>query len=214
MRSMSVPDPVSFLADPESKPEELLVGGARELSALVKTLMEVIDLPNKRAKNRAVKLLAGLSVTDPGALRPHRERFIELLESEDNILLWNALIVVGHLAAVDDDGLIAARALRLRKFFAAESMITTGHAIEALGRIAFHSDKQRTKIANWLVKVGDTPHGDECREILAGKALGALEGVAGQLRNKAKVKAFAEAYEKSPRSGVAKKAGKLVKKLG
>lgn len=211
---MSISDPVAFLADPESKPEDLLIVSGKGLGALVKAFLGAIEQPDRRAKNRAVKLLAGLSAANPGALHPHRERFIELLESKDNIVLWNALVVVGHLAAADEDGRIAALAPRLRRFFNADSMITTGHAIEALGRIAAHSDKHRAKIVNWLVGVGDTPHGDECREILAGKALGALADVVGRLRSKAKVRAFAESYVESSRSGVAKKAGKLLKALG
>ena len=205
---------IAFLAEPENEPDELLAADTRSRRALARQLIAAVDQRNKRTKNRAAKLLAKLAFSDPKLLRREREHLIGLLDSRDTIVLWNAIIVIGHLAAVDDDGRIKALALRLRRFFEADSMITTGHAIEALGRIAEVSEKQRNKIANWLIGAGDTHHGEECREILAGKALGALDGFVGLLRNKARVRAFAELYVASPRSGVAKRARRLLKKLG
>lgn len=211
---MEASEVIAFLAEPGNRPETLLEGDPPARRNLIKPLLSAIAQPDKRAKNRAAKLLARLSETHPQLLRRHLDVFIGLLEGDDAILLWNAMAVIGRLASVDTERRIDSLVPRLRRFFKAESMITTAHAIGAIGRIAAARPALQSKIANWLTQIDRTPHAPECREILVGKAIEALDLFAGQMQNRKSVVAFAESHRASSRPALRKKIEAFLRKYG
>ena len=164
-----------FLAAKTNDPAALRehLGGTDR--AFAKVLVALLESPEKRAKNRAAKLLALTSEKKPGAVYPDIDRLFEYLAGDETILKWNALISLGHLAGVDKSNCIEERLPVLFQLLHDESMITAGHAIVCLGRIAAAHQALTGTIVVRLLSIESMPHSAECRRILAGKVLGALD---------------------------------------
>ena len=161
----------AFLADKDRDPADLQEELSVSPQVYATTLVAVLASDNKRAKNRAVKLLAVLAGEYPKAVYPHAPLLIEYLTGTETILLWNALIALGHLAAVDRKMHLEAVLPALIRLLGDDSMITAGHAITCLGRIAAAKPSLRTSLVKTLLAPSTVSRDPECAGILAGKTL-------------------------------------------
>ena len=74
--------------------------------ALLQAVFEGLEAEAARVRYGCLKVLRLVSETDPSVLYPETHRFIRLLDSDNNILKWGAILIIGNLAAVDSKGRI------------------------------------------------------------------------------------------------------------
>lgn len=193
-----------FLANGNNDPTGLGPHLRTGRKAYARTLAGLLDCPDKRARNRAAKLLVDLSASEPNSVYPLIDELVIRVGSDDTIVQWNAIASIGLLAGVDRDGTIDGRLPALFELLRNKSMITAGHAIVALGRIAGEKPHLRSRILDRLLKVDAIPRNPECREILAGKVLTALSslGPGSAPTEIRRIRSFASKYQDSPRKAV------------
>ncbi len=171
-------------------------------------------------KYRCAKQAIALSEKNPKALYPRLDTFIRLLEGENNVLKWTALIVIGNLSAADTKGRITRLLPQLIKFTKDPSLITASNAVQALGKIAQHDHKIRSKIFKALLGVEKVIYynkgqpSPECRNIVIGHSLDVLAGFDKKtLKASALIMAFIRRQIKNSRPSVRKRAEKLLKHI-
>ncbi len=152
---------------------------ADEVRRRLDSLPEVCEglaYSSKRVKNAAAKILSRVSETHPERLYDKAGVFIAYLDGEETILKWNAADIVSNLARVDKRGKINRKVLE--KFFVFlddESMVTAGHAIDNLWKIARAKPRFRKDITRQLLRVKSVRRERACQEILAGKVIVSLD---------------------------------------
>ena len=199
------------------KKEELIRGdgpgknSVSEQSSIQRTRVytTIGELTSKdpKVKYGAAKALTTQAREDPAALYPHLDYFEKLLDSDNNILKWNAIDIIGYSATVDKDSKAVKMTGKLVALLSAGKMITANHAIAALARFAGAFPDQREMIAHELMKVEECVYDtDECRNIALGNAIIALGSYFGDIEDKRTVIEFAQRQTANTRNATAKKA--------
>ena len=101
------------------------------------------------------KELLNIAANNPELLYDHFEHLQKMLRSETNIIKWTAIDIIGYLSAVDVDNKIDNKINDLIRFFHDGKLITSNHAIFALGLIAQSKKKHRRKILRELIEVSN-----------------------------------------------------------
>ena len=179
-------------------------------------IAEVIEgLHSKKASIRygCGKVLRIISEQYPEALYPSIDFFIKLLDSDNNIMKWEGIIVIGNLACVDKGKKIDAILTRYLKPIQGPVMITAANVIGGAARIAAAKPHLAEKIATEILKVEHAEYATaECRNVALGHALDAFEVFFVNIKNKQPVIDLVTKQLDNTRSGTRKKAEKLLKK--
>jgi hypothetical protein len=154
---------------------EIISKSVAENKILLASVFEGLSSKLPRVKFGCSKTLLLLSGKHPELLRGNIERIAELLDSNNRILKWNGIAILGNLAAVETEGWIRCQLKRLYDFLAGGELITANNAIAALGKIARAFPEERKRIVVQLLGIErQTFETDECRNIAIGKAILAL----------------------------------------
>lgn len=206
---------VEFLAEPDNDPN-----GARDQfkgtdRAYCAALLELLGCQEKRAKNRAAKLIANLAKEKPKVVYARMDDLIALLASKENIVLWNALISIGHVAGEDEAGEIAKVLPKMLKLLSSETMVTAANAIDSLVNVATARPELVGKILGPLTRIGEIERNEDCRVVLTAKVAKQLALLVGKVdaRQKMQMVKFAEEQVAGVTERIAKPAAKLLKKL-
>lgn len=169
-------------------------------------LPEVLSgISSSKAATRygCAKVLMDLSEEYPEKLYPYMDSFIGLLDSKYRILTWNAMAIIANLARVDKDKKFDAIFDKYYGFLNDEYMVTVVSVVGHSGKIALAKPYLIQKITNELLKVENiliTPHlTDECKRVIAEKALESFDQFFDRIDNKEKVICFAKKHLDSPR---------------
>lgn len=167
-----------------------------------------------KTKYGSARSLLAIAKDSPSELYPHIEQFVELLYSENRILKWTAIDIIGLLSKVDEKGKIDILMGKMFGLLNTGNMITANHAIAALADIAVAKPEYQNRITAELLKVEHYDYDtDECRNIALGKVILALGAFSGQIEDKRAVGEFVERQTKNTRNATKKKAEQLLKKL-
>lgn len=208
-----------FLKD-GNKAAEKVAELAIKNKTVLQQVLESVTSESKRVKNASAKCLREISRINPEKLYLSFDFFVELIDGKDTILKWNALEVLSNLTGAETEqrkvrknsGKFDKRILnKFISLLSDESMITAANTISALGKVALYNPGLRKKITTELIKVDTLPHGTECRNILAGKALGAFESYFDDKRYRKEIIQFAERHLKNRRNATKAKAISLLK---
>jgi hypothetical protein len=188
----------------------------RRRPALLAEVLDCLDAREARVKFGAGKVLRLLSEREPDALLPALDRLAGLLDAENSILKWTAIIAIGNLAAADAgkgrriDGLLEKLLAPIR----GPVMITAGNTILAAGKIALARPDLAERIAYAIMGVERGLYEtSECWNIAIGHALRALDPLVDGLRRQRRpVLRFAERHLNNPRPATRKKAEKFVRR--
>jgi hypothetical protein len=179
---------------------------------MMKTI-NLTDLSSKDPKTKygCVKNLLAIAQENPAEIYPNLDFFVELLESENNIIKWTAIDIIGRLARVDETKKIGALLGRLFGLLNTGKLITANHAIMALADIALVRPEHQPKITDELLKVErynyDT---DECRNIAMGTVIRALDSYFSGLKDREAAIDFVRRQTQNSRNATRKKAEKFL----
>jgi hypothetical protein len=162
------------------------------------------------------KVLMDLSETHPEKMYQHIDSFIDLLDSKYRIITWNSMAIIANIAKVDNEKKIDAIFQKYTDFLRDEYMITVANTIENLGKIALAKPYLTQKITTEILRVENiklTPHlTEECRRVIAEKAIGSFDQFFSNIEEKKKVLSFVERQVNSSRKSLRSKAAEFVKK--
>ncbi|MFA5367269.1 MAG: hypothetical protein WC333_05275 [Dehalococcoidia bacterium] len=180
------------------------------------SITEAIEgLRSKKApvKYGCGKVLRILSQRHPEALYPHINVFIKLLDSDNNIMKWEGIHVIGNLACVDKAKRIDAILTRYLQPIEGPVLITAANVIGGAAKIAAAKPHLAERIAAELLKVEHAQYAtDECRNVALGQALDAFEIFFDKIKSKQPVIDLVTKQMDNTRSGTRKRAEKLLKK--
>jgi hypothetical protein len=167
-----------------------------------------------RIKFGCAKSLLVLSEKRPDLLLPKTDKILELLGSENQILEWNAIAILGNLATVDPGNLRGILLPKLYAFLSGGELIAANHAIAALANIGRAFPREQKKITANLLAIEDAVFKtDECRNIAIGKTILALATFLDPGNTPKEVIEFARRHTVNQRPATAKKAEYLLRKL-
>ena len=170
-----------------------------------------------KTKYGFAKELVQIAKDDPAFLYPWFDQLTELLDSENNILKWNAFAladILGYLSKIDSDQQIDGILPKLTNLLHSGHLITCNHAIFALGLTAQNKPAHQTAIINELLKVAnDTFETETCRAIAMGKVLETLHPFAHTIKDNTEVMQFMRDAQASQRNATKNKADRLLRKL-
>jgi hypothetical protein len=165
----------------------------------------------KKLKNGAIKTLRIVSEKAPELTYSFIYYYDFLLDSPDQILQWNATFIIANHAPIDKENKIDKKIVN--KFIDQlkdEVLITAANTASCLWKIAKYKPEFRSLITENLIKVDLTDRDDECKAIIAGKAILSLEEYWPLIEKKEEVMEFVNRHVKSQRSGTSKKAKKFI----
>ena len=170
------------------------------------------DVP--KVKYGCAKKLRSLAVENPKELYPSFDFFVELLDSDNKIIKWTALDIIGFLSFVDSAKKIDSILDEIIGFLSAGNLITANHATESLINICIAKPHFSEKIIDNLIKIDRyTFDTDECRNIAIGKVILGLDLLLDKIKNNPDVLDFVQRGTYNSRNATKKKAEKLLKKI-
>jgi hypothetical protein len=173
-----------------------------------------LESTDPRVKYACTRNILARAREDPAALVPERDTFISLLDSDNSIIRWTAISVIGALARVDRTADIGGWMDRLIGFLNTGNMITANNAIGALGEIALARPDYRARITEEIIRVENYEYDtSECRNIAIGKAILALGTYYDSLEDREAALAFVKRQTGNTRNATKKKAERFLKKF-
>jgi hypothetical protein len=180
---------------------------------LLPQLFAGLNAAPARIKYGCLRVLRSLGETTPGVLYPEIDRLVSMLESENQILKWGAIQMLGDLARVDSarkiDGILG----RYLEPILGSVMITAANVIQGAAKIARAKPSLADRIAQAIMRVEtanyQTP---ECRNVAIGHAIEALASFYDLLQAPQPVETFIRRQLDNPRSAVQRKAAHFLKK--
>lgn len=210
-------DVQDLLKEKGNKAAEELAARATVDRRLLADVMTCASSPVKRVKNGAAKTLKILSEDRPDLLVSRLQDFIRLMETNDTIVRWIAMDVVGNLAALDRRNALDKTVLGVFLIRVSDPvLVTAAHAVDNLGTIGLYKPRFRKRITEQLLKADAVDRAPDCREILAGKVLTALSRYVDEIpRGPARqaIARYASGQLGSKRPATRKKAEKLLARL-
>ncbi len=180
---------------------------------ITKTDLDKLKSQNSKIKYGFVKELLKIASEKPELLYEHFDYWTELMTSDNNILKWTAIDIIGYLSAVDKDNRIDRLMSELIKMLHGGVLITCNHAIFALGIIYQNKPNLKETIIKELMSISDDEfETNECKNIAIGKVLEAIKPFVSDLKDNPSVISFIENATKSERNSTKKKAEQLLKK--
>lgn len=184
---------------------------------LLPELLNGISSATARTRFASAKILRMISDKNPEILYPSMDFFVNLLDSENNILKWNAMDIIANLTVIDSENKFNRLSKRFYGFLYDGSLITAGHVVDNSGKIALAKPELQDEITKELLKVEKIPlPTEECRNILIGKTIKAFDAYYGEVkdkRRKDKMVSFVKSKLDNPRKATKSKAQKFLRKL-
>jgi len=162
------------------------------------------------------KVLMDLSEEYPDKLYPYMDFFIKLLSSKYRILTWQAMFITANLTKVDKNKKFDSIFDKYYSFLNDEYMVTVANVVGHSGKIALAKPHLIPKITKELLKVENiktTPHlTDECKKVIAEKAIQSIDMFFPQIENKDEVISFVKKHAASSRKTLKTKSEEFLNK--
>lgn len=178
-------------------------------------------LDNKKGAIRfgCEKVIRLISEEKPEIIYPHFDKIALLLDSDNNILKWGAIVIISNLASVDTDKKIDKI---FKKYFApitGKQMITAANIVKNAWKIALAKPPLVEKITREILKAEKAEYdrkdepSPECNRIVCSHTIDSFSRFYEKIKNKKSVKDFIKRQIDNPRSAVAVKAEKFARKF-
>ena len=180
---------------------------------LLSQIIDGLGAEKARVKYGCAKILRIISDEAPELLYPRFAFFVDMLDSDNNILKWEAIYVIANLSAVDTEDQIEAIFDRYFAPIPGPALITAANVIGGAAKIASAKPHLADRIAKEMLKVENAQYKTtECRNVALGHAIKAFDQFFDQIRDKRPVIAFVRRQLENTRNTTRKKAGAFLKK--
>jgi hypothetical protein len=167
-----------------------------------------------RIKYARSKQLVQIAEEDPRRLAAHLDFFLALLKSDNNILKWAAIDVIGGLAGIESDTRAEEFLSWMFGYLKSGKLITANHAISALAGIAKAKPHFRKRIIRELLKTERYEYETtECHNIIMGKVVEALATLSANREHDMSAVRFVERQIMNSRPATRKKAQRFLKDI-
>ena len=186
--------------------------------SLLPSLILALSSTKPRVRYGAASALTALSVKHPAGLYPQMEFFIQLLDSNRRILIWNALAIIANLCPVDTEKKFDTVFDKYFGLLKNEYMVTVANVVGNSAQIANAKPYLVPKITKALLdveKIQTTPHlTEECKKVISEKAIESFDKFFNKMSHeeKSEVLYFVKRYTKNPRKTLEKKANDFLKR--
>ncbi len=199
----------------QSASHEMLAGNIIKQPKSLHEAFAGLDADKARVKYGCLKVLRIISEQQPAVLYPEFDRLFSLLDSENNILKWGAILCIGNLAAVDSEGKIDRILDKYLQPISGHVMITAANVIVGAGKIARAKPNLADKIVRALLRVEKANYQtEECRNVALGHTVASLDLFFDHLDKPQPVMEFVKRQLHNRRNAVRVKAAKFLKKYG
>jgi hypothetical protein len=208
---------VQKLAEKTVTKEQLFKAVEKDFE-LLPLVMGGVSSSKVSVRYSCASVLVDLTAKHPEKLYPHMDFFTSLLDSKHLILVWNGLASIANLCSVDVDKKFDAIFDKYYGFLGDEYMVTVANVVGNSGKIALAKPYLTARITSELLRVGKlrvTPHlTDECRRVIAEKAVETFDTYFDQMGSEEKVKvvSFVKKYRESSRASLRKDAEAFLKR--
>ena len=180
---------------------------------LLPEVFEGIGADKGAVKFGCSKILLIISEKKPELLHPEIDYFFRLLESENKILKYGAILAIGNLALVDRKKKIDRILPRYLKPIPGPDLVTAANTIGGAGKIAAAKPTLADKIVKELMKVEKGKYKTkECRNVALGQFIDAVDRFFEHVKRKEPVLKLIRKQLKNPRNSTRKKAEKFLRK--
>lgn len=186
-----------------------------EKPALLPEIFAGLDERPARVKFGCAKVLFLVSERDPSVLLPFWDQLAARLASENKILMWSAMLTLGHLAKAAPLQKTEALLPRLFRRLHEPVMITAANAMRSAIGMALAHPSLASAVARGIMDVDTVQYPTEaCRNIALGHALKALAQLLPLLDSKTAVTRFTRNQLAVTHGATRKRAEALLKMLG
>jgi len=194
---------------------EKLAAGVIENPQLLPEVLDGLESETARVRYGCAKVLRIVSDREPRLLYPRMGFFIELLDSENRIMQWEAIYVIANLASVDKKKRIEEIFDRYFAPISGPVLITAANVVRGGAKIAAAKPQLTEKVAKEILKVEKARYKtEECRRIALGHAIEAFDQFYDGIKNKKPVIGLVRRQLESPRNATKKKAQRFLKRHG
>ena len=162
------------------------------------------------------KVLMEFSLENPKKLYSYFDYFSDLLESKYRILTWQAMDIIANLTKIDKNNKFENIFDKYYDKINDGYMVTVANLMGLSGKIAISKPKLINRITDKLLeceKLKTTPHlTEECKKVIAEKAISSFEKFFDKIENKQKVINFVKKYQNSKRETLKEKSKEFLKK--
>jgi hypothetical protein len=206
---------ISSLLEKKQIKAEDIAEKALQNPNLIQELVDGISSSSPRIRFGSAKILRIISEKNPQMLYSKMDFFINLLDSDNTILKWNAMDIIANLATVDANKKFDSLLFKKYCSFLREgNLITAAHVVENLAKIAKAKPQFQEEITEKLLEVEEISlPTEECRNILIGKTINAFNDYYHKIRDKEKVILFTRRHLKNSRNATRTKAARFLRKL-
>ncbi len=182
--------------------------------AQVRGAVQTMGMPKGTARFGSGKVLAFTAEKDPARVYPYFAQIAALLASDSKVVCWNALQIIGRLAAVDTQHQVDGVLARYLGFIGGNALISAANAIQGAGRIAGCRGDLLEQILPALLAVEAANYETaECRNVALGHVLDILAELGPGVCRRPDVAAFIHRQETNSRVAVARRASRMVAEL-
>ena len=189
---------------------------AEEDFGVVPTLIEGSKSSKATVRYGCASILVDLCEKHPDKLYHYMDNFVAMLDSKHRILTWNALAAIANLTAADRERKFDVYFERYYSFLGSEYMVTVANVVAYSSAITENKPYLTDRIVTELLKVENlktTPHlTEECKLVIAEKAIRTFDTLIRYTKNKAVLIEFAQKHKASPRATLRKEAQRFIKK--
>jgi hypothetical protein len=198
--------------------KQQLLQKVKQNYALIPEILDGISSSKPAVRYSCAKVLMDLSEEEPETLYPYMDFFIQMLESEYRILIWNALNTIANLTKVDSEKKFDSIFDKYYSFLDDEYMVTVANVVGNSGKIALAKPYLTQKITDKLLKVENisiTPHlSEECKRVITQHAIKTFDMFFPQIEQKNKVISFVKKHLNSSRETLRTESESFLEKWG
>jgi hypothetical protein len=184
-------------------------------------ILNLSDFLSKKAsiKYSCARQAIAISQDNPKDLYPDFDFFTNLLESDNNILKWTAIKVIGNLSKVDNKKKVDKILPSLISLLSDKNMITAANTIGALADIAINKPEHVDEIITALLKVEKATYyykgeiSPECRNVALGHVLKSFKKLGKETCCRKDIQEFLKRQIQNTRPKVRELSEKLLAKM-
>jgi len=185
---------------------------------LLSEILAGIKADEAALKYGCLKVLNLLSESKPILLYPQFQLFVKLLDSPNNIIKWNMIVILANLVCIDKKDKFENIRKRYFDLVKDKTMITASNVIRQAWKIAVAKPESADQVANAILKVQQARYeikgslSPECRNVAIGHAVVSLGKFYPLIKRKKPVVTFIKIQRTNTRKPVVKLAESFLKK--